>query len=182
MSSNKLEDLSAGPAALKVSNGGPDLPRELHPLHLHGFKREFYFTAARPGCEHVAANPNVAWRIGHVTKTRACRIWPSLPLRLHVHKTRGYDTSHSVASHLPDITRKTPRVQSAIFTPPLLRSTFILSWHPGVLSNKSWKSLLKIAPQIKFENHRAICSTQRLCSPRPGLCPASGLQPILSAS
>lgn len=119
--------------------------------------------------------------VSHVIETRACRIWTSLPLRLHVHKTRGYqpriNSSHRI--HQPS-----PRSPGwlAIFTPPLLRPTFILSWYSGILANKSWTPLLTIAPQIGFENHRAICSTQRLCSPRPGPCPASGLQPILSAS
>lgn len=64
MSSNTLGDFTAGPAGLTVSNGGPDLPRGLL-----DFSRI----------------------VSHVTETRAFRIWPSLPLRLHVHKTRGYD-------------------------------------------------------------------------------------------
>lgn len=71
MSSNTLGDFTAGPAGLTVSN---DLPRGLL-LRISQTERFVDFSR----------------RVSHVTETRAFRIWPSLPLRLHVHKTRGYD-------------------------------------------------------------------------------------------
>lgn len=90
---------------------------------------------------------------------------------------RGGATSHPHKSPPPS---QSP-INSRGTTRPLLRRSFTSSWHFDILANKSWTPLLTLAPQIDFE-HRGICSTQRPCSPRPGLCPASGLQPILSAS
>lgn len=40
--------------------------------------------------------------ISHVTETRACHIWPSLPLRLHVHKGEGQPSaSHRIYQPSP---------------------------------------------------------------------------------